>query len=372
MKKAVVVLLCLVILLLGLPMAGVYLFGTPFDRYLEFPPKSQFVSHAPFSWTAFLIYLSIIILAILPFATRALRARPAKGEQWREKNPFPVWGWMAMVFGIVFWALAWTRFNWFSPFQAHTFAPLWICFIITVNACCYKRTGSSLLTHHTRFFLFLFPSSGAFWWFFEYLNRFVQNWHYTGVNFGAFQYFVLATISFSTVLPAVVSVQQFVLSFGWINEGFERWVRFGQVSNTVVGGGLIMGAVALFFVGIIPNVLFPMLWVAPLIIMVSVQILTGQEHVFSGLARGDWRIPVSSAMAALICGWFWEMWNYWSLAKWHYTVPLVDRFHVFEMPILGYAGYLPFGIECVAIGGLIKGLCCPLEPASLARPREQR
>ena len=70
MKKAVVVLLCLVILLLGLPMAGVYLFGTPFDRYLEFPPKSQFVSHAPFSWTAFLIYLSIISFINIEYMNR--------------------------------------------------------------------------------------------------------------------------------------------------------------------------------------------------------------------------------------------------------------------------------------------------------------
>jgi hypothetical protein len=34
----------------------------------------------------------------------------------------------------------------------------------------------------------------------------------------------------------------------------------------------------------------------------------------------------------------------------------VDKFHVFEMPILGYAGYLPFGIECVAVVGLIDGI----------------
>jgi hypothetical protein len=28
----------------------------------------------------------------------------------------------------------------------------------------------------------------------------------------------------------------------------------------------------------------------------------------------------------------------------------VDRFPVFEMPLLGYAGYLPFGLEIALIG----------------------
>jgi len=40
------------------------------------------------------------------------------------------------------------------------------------------------------------------------------------------------------------------------------------------------------------------------------------------------------------------MWNFYSLPKWKYDVPFVNRFHIFEMPLLGYAGYLPFGLEC--------------------------
>jgi len=43
------------------------------------------------------------------------------------------------------------------------------------------------------------------------------------------------------------------------------------------------------------------------------------------------------------------MWNWPSAAKWIYTVPYVDRWHVFEMPLLGYAGYLGFGLECAVV-----------------------
>jgi hypothetical protein len=55
------------------------------------------------------------------------------------------------------------------------------------------------------------------------------------------------------------------------------------------------------------------------------------------------------ALAALVCGFFWELWNFGSLARWHYSIPYVQRFHVFEMPLLGYAGYLPFGVTCALV-----------------------
>lgn len=58
------------------------------------------------------------------------------------------------------------------------------------------------------------------------------------------------------------------------------------------------------------------------------------------------------ALAALICGVFWELWNFCSLAHWEYTVPFVQRFELFHMPLLGYAGYLPFGLECLAVADL--------------------
>jgi len=48
------------------------------------------------------------------------------------------------------------------------------------------------------------------------------------------------------------------------------------------------------------------------------------------------------------------MWNYFSLAKWEYSIPFVHRFLIFEMPLLGYAGYLPFGLECTVVGGMLE------------------
>lgn len=119
-------------------------------------------------------------------------------------------------------------------------------------------------------------------------------------------------------------------------------------------GGLLISGVGLAGIGVWPDYLFPFLWVSPLLIIISLQILVGEPHILNDMAEGDWRLGISSALAALFCGLFWEMLNYYSLAKWEYTIPFVDRYRIFEMPILGYAGYLPFGLECAAFGGILE------------------
>jgi hypothetical protein len=55
----------------------------------------------------------------------------------------------------------------------------------------------------------------------------------------------------------------------------------------------------------------------------------------------------------LLCGVYWEAWNFWSLPKWIYHIPHVGFWHVFEMPVMGYSGYLPFGLELFAMTNFV-------------------
>ena len=112
---------------------------------------------------------------------------------------------------------------------------------------------------------------------------------------------------------------------------------------------LLIAAPSLGAISIYPNFLFSMLWVAPFLIITGIQLLCSETTLFSDLQNGDWRMVWLPALAALFCGFFWELWNVNSLAHWEYSVPFVQRFHIFEMPILGYAGYLPFGLECMVV-----------------------
>jgi hypothetical protein len=339
-------LIVLTAMLLGLPLFGVFLTDKPIDRYLEFPPRTHYVHHEPFSWVAFLCYSLFILGVIVPYLVHGIKHRDEEKVGSSSPHPFPWWGWIGVFCGIIAWIVAWSRYGLFSRFQPHTFTPLWASYIVTINALTFSRTGHCMMIDRTRSFLLLFPVSAAFWWFFEYLNRFVQNWSYTGVNFGAWEYFLYATLPFSTVLPAVLGTREWLLSLSWPSKKFQYFMPISIAVFVATGIGLAC-------IGVWPNYLFPLLWISPLLIIVSLTAFLGEQHIFSDITRGDWHLIVASAVAALICGLFWEMWNYHSLAKWRYTIPFVQRFHVFEMPILGYAGYLPFGLECAVISDMI-------------------
>ena len=354
---------CLFIaLLLGLPLGGVWLAGHDLAHYLEFPPRTQHVQHAPFSWPVF-IGLAIAILAtVVPFLLRVFRAGGADavcpgGEASAPptKRSFPWWGWLGIGLGVVLWILAWTRMPWMEPLQLYTFTPQWFAYIVVINALTYRRTGRCLLTHETQFLFWLFPLSAAFWWFFEYLNRFVQNWYYVGCeHFTPLQYFAMATLAFSTVLPAVLSTEEWLRAHPRSYAGLEFNTALG-IGNPKTTGSLtvLIASAGLFFIGWFPDYLYPLLWVAPLLLLIGFRWM-GKRLCFPEVANGDWRRVYRFALAALICGFFWELWNWHSLAKWVYSVPFVHRFQLFEMPILGYAGYLPFGLECAVVADLIR------------------
>lgn len=271
------------------------------------------------------------------------------------KAAFPWYGWLGLALGAAAWVLAWSRFAWVAPLQAHTFLPLWLAYILVMNALCVRRTGRCLMTSHPGPYAALFPVSAAFWWFFEYLNRYVWNWYYRGVEgMCAEEYVFFATCSFATVLPAVTATAEWLASFRPFSDnrlcGFVRMdVRhpMSVAAMSVAAAGGLCGIV--FF----PQFTFPLLWVSPLAVFLVLQVLRREATVLDGLHAGDWRLAVRFALAALICGGFWELWNVHSLAKWVYAVPYVHAFTIFEMPAVGYAGYLPFGLECAAVAAWV-------------------
>lgn len=57
-------------LVVGLPLLGVLLAGEPIWRYLEFPPRTKYVEHEPFSWTAFIALTLLIVLLLAPILFR--------------------------------------------------------------------------------------------------------------------------------------------------------------------------------------------------------------------------------------------------------------------------------------------------------------
>ncbi len=353
MSKSAIYILTIVACII-IPILGVFLDDQSVQKYLEFPPMTKYVQHLGFSKAIFFI-IALVDLALIVSLIRAL---------WRGKSshcllyskacpPFPWWGWFGLLFCGISWLLAWNRFDWFASFQHHTFIMLWVSYVIVVNAIVFKRSGSCPALQYPVGYVLLFPVSAVFWWLFEYFNRFVQNWYYIGIEgFTKGEYIVFATISFSTVLPAVFVTRSLLLTFETIDNlknGRSFQLRY---EKSIAVFFLVLSIASLFLIGVFPSLLFPFLWVSPLLILEALLVLSDHDSLLTSLKKGNWQNIVASATAALICGFFWEMWNVYSLSKWEYSLPFVNQFHIFAMPFLGYVGYLPFGVECTRISDI--------------------
>ncbi len=348
MKRRILIGLAL-LLLAALPLAGGAWRGFP-EGFFAFPPlvASQ-PAHAPFSWSIFVFFgmLALLAAAILlrPPRPCGVGESVPSSQPKPPPRPFPLHGRLGLALLLVAWFLAWSRLDLPGAAEQHTFFPLWLGFIFFLDGLVYRRAGRSLFANRRAAFLLAFPFSALSWWYFEFLNRFVRNWWYPDrLDFGPVHYLVYSSLCFSTVLPAVFEVRALLrtvpgLRRRWSNGPRVRLPRAGAVC-------FALGAVFLPLIPLFPDPLFFAVWLAPLALLAGALGLAGVESPFDPLRNGDWTPVVSLALAALICGFFWELWNAGSSPRWAYAVPYVDRWHLFAMPAVGYAGYLPFGPVC--------------------------
>ena len=251
-----------------------------------------------------------------------------------------------LTLGVLLVALFWPL-NWLLEETHALFFPLWLGYVLSVDGFVRLRTGTSLLARHPRLFIALFPLSVPGWWLFEAFNERLGNWEYLGAErFSDLEYFLWASLSFSTVIPAVFESAELVRSFRFI-EHFARGPVFPRGGDTpryrwtLATLGAAMTAATLIW----PKQCFPFVWTGLVFLLEPVCLALGRRAFTDDLARGDWRPWVSLWLGGLLCGFFWEMWNLWSFPKWIYHVPYVGFWKVFEMPVLGYLGYLPFAME---------------------------
>ncbi len=235
------------------------------------------------------------------------------------------------------------------------FFPLWLGYIFFVDSNVFLRKGSSLLKRNWKKFILLFLISAPSWWLFELLNERTGNWMYLGkVFFTDFEYAVYATLSFSTVMPAVFETAELISAFNWANYFHnKRATKKSTAKTSIIFTAGIFCLVLLIF---LPDYFFYLIWISMYLIIEPLNTWMGNSSLFTFLSEGNWKPVVCLIAGCLICGFFWEMWNYYSYPKWIYHLPLADFFHIFEMPALGYIGYIPFSLELFAIYNFINGI----------------
>jgi hypothetical protein len=276
-------------------------------------------------------------------------------EKTQKKHPenriFPLYGLIGLGLVAIFWPVNWlaggARTYW-------AFFPMWLGFCLIMDAVNLWRTNTSLLKRDWRKYIGLFLVSAACWWFFEVLNYRIQNWYYLGRDLlNNWQYFLISTVNFSIVIPAIFASAEFVSSFPFIRN-MKKWLII-RPNKTTTSLFFVLGWVMFALLLLWPRYFFALMWLSVYFILEPINVWLGNENLGDWTKSGDWRPVVSLFFGALFTGFFWEMWNYFSFPKWIYTVPYVNFLHIFEMPLLGYGGYLPFACELFAFYHLVTG-----------------
>jgi len=265
------------------------------------------------------------------------------------------WLTLSLVGVVACWWWLWNVRSYWNPLA---FTLLWTCAAVAGRV----AAGGAALP--VRRHLLLMAVSVPLWWWFELVNAFVQNWHYHGAeHYTALEYQLFATLAFSTVVPALDAAWSAALRW-W--PGGRVASPTGPLSRRSAWWGLAAGMVAQAAVFLWPTSTYAFVWVAPFLVFDGLVSLRGGPSLLQAMRQGAWQTPLAVASGGLACGVLWELWNYHAMPKWTYDVPLMNFWHVFEMPLLGYGGYVPFVwsvYQMVALAGLLAG-----KPAAAGAP----
>ncbi len=133
-------------------------------------------------------------------------------------------------------------------------------------------------------------------------------------------------------------------SFPRIRASMDRFAKI-NISYQPLASWLLFlfSASILTGIGIWPNLLFPALRVAPLLLVVSIQAIAGYKTIFTPVKTGDWTHLWLMAVSALVCGFFWKLWNFSALRAGSLPSLMWGVFDSSRCPSLALAATSPLG-----------------------------
>ena len=259
-----------------------------------------------------------------------------------RQSRLAAYGWVGLI-GLII--AEWLLFRGFQPVAVY-FTPIaWTCYILLADAAVLAIRGHSRLHDEPRKFASAAVLSIPLWLIFEAYNLRLQNWSYSGVPVA----WPLALLgygwSFATIFPGIFETADLIESFGWFPP--RAPIRFPPAVRRAM---VFLGAVCLVAPLIAPQPvarrLFALVWIGFIFLLDPINYRLGLPSLIGDFAVGGRARFYSLLASGFACGWFWEFWNYWAAAKWHYIFPMFQSWKIFEMPVPGYLGFLPFALEC--------------------------
>lgn len=253
------------------------------------------------------------------------------------------------LFGLVLILLGeWWSFYHVLPWSRYVFPLFWYGYILVLDFLNYQLCSRSLISHRPRELCLMLPVSAFYWYLFEGYNVIIQNWLYINTPPEKWVEITVKIVSFATVIPALYETADLLRARAWVKKGLRTHPLIPRNRRSFSYAFLILGICLSLLPLILPKLFFWSVWLGLFFLLDSINDSSGRPSLLRDWQKGDLRTTAVFLAAGYICGFFWEFWNYWTYTKWIYTVPIPDMPHIFEMPILGFFGFGPFGLETFA------------------------
>jgi hypothetical protein len=278
-----------------------------------------------------------------------------------------LWIWIGLAIMIVSETMTLAQVE---PFWSWNTPIAWTGFIIFADAIVWHARGDSWIRSAPLEFAALALASIALWIVFEGFNRVIDNWYYTGLpENAALRYFGYAW-SFATIWPAIFEGAELTAVLRASRAGKAGPIA-GATDSTapaptplpalpaellsVIAGALMLASPFLTSPPTARYLAAPV-WLGFIFLLDPINARLGGESLWVDWRAGR-RDPIVNLLSSgFLCGLLWEFWNFWSRAKWHYSVPIMEDWKIFEMPIPGYFGFPAFALECFTMYVFVRRL----------------
>jgi hypothetical protein len=233
--------------------------------------------------------------------------------------------------------------TWFYPL-------VWWSYIFIIDGVVFLRTGRSLIwvngRHFDSRFWLMACVSAVIWLIFEAFNLRLDNWWYHGVPANRAMRWTGTLVSFATVVPLLAETERLLASV--------RCCERLPAPRLALTPGLLLaaqatGGVMLLTCALVPHYAFPLIWGGFALLIDPINDRAGAPSLLREWAQGRPARTYRLLASGLIAGLLWEMWNFWAVARWSYTVPFVGGLKLFEMPLAGFLGFPPFALEAFVL-----------------------
>jgi len=218
----------------------------------------------------------------------------------------------------------------------------WWPFILILDSLNYRKSGRSPLFQSIQSFLYMLFLSVGVWLIFELFNLRLQNWSYHGLPAQTWQRWLGYFLAFSSGIPAILE-----LSVHFQRQLQEKDLSLFRLKNTPVFriACVILGVICFILPLIWPRLFFPLVWLCFFFLIEPLNFRLASACFLEELGRKEWSRFWSWALAGLAAGFCWELFNFWAGSHWEYSLPYLDFGRIFQMPVFGYLGFMPFALE---------------------------